>query len=352
MNSVGYLENSFGFLNELTRPIPEQKWWTKNEMLYEDEHVILRFFPGGKGGNCILIVPPQAGHHSRIADYPKQSLVKKAIDASIGPVFAVEWKNATYEIMDHTIDDYILSLKKCIKTIFRKKAQADCKVVLIGLCQGGWLSCIYAALFPNDLSALILAGAPIDFHAGERADGFGIREWVKMMPYWFYWSMVTSGGGIMKGQNILNGFKVMNCYDRFVGDYIKLWRDLNDKKAIERFRTFRDWYEWTQDLPGAFYLQIVSELFMKNMLIKGELVILGKIVNLKDIACPSILIAGNKDDITPPEQLFNFVNYVHCDTYLFVAESGHIGLFMGKETLEKVWGEKVFPLVKRLLRRA
>ena len=38
---------------------------------------------------------------------------------------------------------------------------------LIGDCQGGWLAAIYAALYPERVNTLTLAGAPIDFHCGE-----------------------------------------------------------------------------------------------------------------------------------------------------------------------------------------
>jgi pimeloyl-ACP methyl ester carboxylesterase len=34
-------------------------------------------------------------------------------------------------------------------------------VDLIGLCQGGWLSLVYAARFPGKVRRLVLAGAPI-----------------------------------------------------------------------------------------------------------------------------------------------------------------------------------------------
>src|SRR5438477_413052 len=40
-------------------------------------------------------------------------------------------------------------------------------VNLVGDCQGGWLATIYAALHPENVNTLTIAGAPIDFHAGD-----------------------------------------------------------------------------------------------------------------------------------------------------------------------------------------
>ncbi|MEQ6411013.1 alpha/beta hydrolase, partial [Salmonella enterica subsp. enterica serovar Enteritidis] len=35
-------------------------------------------------------------------------------------------------------------------------------VDLAGLCQGGWLSLLYAARFPDKVRRLVLAGSPVD----------------------------------------------------------------------------------------------------------------------------------------------------------------------------------------------
>ena len=34
-------------------------------------------------------------------------------------------------------------------------------------CQGRWLATVYAALNPERVNTLTIAGAPIDFHAGD-----------------------------------------------------------------------------------------------------------------------------------------------------------------------------------------
>ena len=228
----------------------------------------------------------------------------------------------------------------------RISAVTTTRITIIGLCQGDWLSAIYASLFSRDLKTLVLAGAPIDFQAGEKPEGMGIREWVNITPYAFYWLLVASGGGLLNGQYLLTGFKVMNYYDRYFGDYLVLLKEIRNKQFLERYRPFHDWYEYTQNLAGAFYLQIVYELFMKNLLIKGELVILGRNVNLKNINCPVYLIAGSKDNITPPDQLFNICKYVRGDVRMEMADSGHIGLFMGEKTLREIWEKKIFEQLK------
>ena len=67
---------------------------------------------------------------------------------------------------------------------------------------------------------------------------------------------------------------------------------------------FEDWFKHTQDIPGAFYLWLVEHLFHKNELIDGRLVVDGRRADLANITCPLFLLAGARDHITPPAQLF------------------------------------------------
>ncbi len=67
---------------------------------------------------------------------------------------------------------------------------------------------------------------------------------------------------------------------------------------------FEDWFKHTQDIPGAFYLWLVEHLFHGNELIDGRLVVDGRRADLANITCPLFLLAGARDHITPPPQLF------------------------------------------------
>ena len=77
----------------------------------------------------------------------------------IAPVFLTHWKSATEDMRDLEIDQYLAELNVCVDDL-------GGRVNLIGLCQGGWLSAMYAARFPDKVVSLVLAGAPIDTDAG------------------------------------------------------------------------------------------------------------------------------------------------------------------------------------------
>ena len=103
---------------------------------------------------------------------------------------------------------------------------------------------------------------------------------------------------------------------------------------------FRDWYSWTVDLPGAFFLQAVEKLYKRNELATGSFVALGQRIDLKTVEAPMFLLAARDDELVAPPQLFaaeHLVGTAAQDVRKQVAPCRHVGLFMGKRTLENVW---------------
>ena len=103
---------------------------------------------------------------------------------------------------------------------------------------------------------------------------------------------------------------------------------------------FDSWYEDPLDLPGRWYLQAIRELFKENRLAKGEFVALGRRLDLKAITCPLYLLAGESDDITTKEQVFEAETLVGTPKGRIekkLAPGGHIGPFMGSRTLKETW---------------
>lgn len=149
---------------------------------------------------------------------------------------------------------------------------------------------------------------------------------------------------------MLAGFKSLHPKQQYRDKYIDLYEHIDDPDYVKRTENFERWYEYTIDLPGRWYLQAVHELFKENRFVRGEFKGLGKILDPKTIVCPLYLLAGDSDDITPKEQVFNAENYVGTPAHLIIkdlAKGGHIGLFMGKSALSDNWPKIVTWLRKQ-----
>lgn len=328
------------YLQILTRiESPQVTWSTPNNIVYEHQTLRLRHFANKRASDAkrpVLILPPQAGHHSCLADYsPAQSLVR--VFHSYGyDVYLCEWVSATPEYKDISMEDIIRLTDEAVEII--RDRNDVYKIFIVGQCQGGWQASIYTSMFQDKIAALVSAAAPIDVSA---APSPIIED--AQLPMSFFEYMVASGRGLMDGRYILAGFKNMQAEEHYVRKYYRLWDMVkeHDEDSIKRFIRFEDWYGYTQLIPGRFYLDIIKNIFKENNLAKkGAFTLLGQPVDLSNITCPVIIMAGKKDHITPPPQAFALKNYVSTpaeDIVEILTEGGHIGTLMGTESLREDW---------------
>jgi len=333
-------------------------WSTPHEIRWESRVARLRDFSGtGDAGSTLsdmiptLLLPPQAGHSSCIVDYsPEQSQVGAMLDAGLTRLASLDWIGATPKTRDAGIEEYLATLTRAADTLVEDRyaqraadgedgedGERDNRINLVGDCQGGWLAVIWAALNPDRVNSLTIAGAPIDYHCGEPV----LHDWVQALaPFGGidnYRAIVDNAGGVLPGSSMLAGFialKPENEVDR----RLQLLANMHDPAYVERYREFDTWFRWTQDIPGAFYLWIVEHLFQKNSLISGDLEIAGRTVDLGAIKAPLFLLAGETDHITPPDQVFALADHAgSTESARRIASGGHLGLFMGREALREHW---------------
>ncbi len=302
---------------------------TANEVRLDLRTMKLRDY-GGAGGLPTIVDAPYAGHSAMIADYHKgQSLMETLLSNGLGRVLLTDWKFATDDMKDLEIDNYLADMVVAIDDL-------GGRVNLVGLCQGGWLSAMVAARFPDKVNALVLAGAPIDTDAGNGP----IKTMAHRSPMSFYEQLVALSGGVMKGKFMLQGWKNMHPGQHYIQDHIDLYEHIDDPAYVAKEETFNSWYENPIDLPGRWYLQAIRQLFKENQLAKGQFVGLGRRLDLRSITCPAYLLAGASDDITTPEQVLDADKYLGTPPDEIVKETvpgGHIGLFMGTNTLRNHW---------------
>jgi polyhydroxyalkanoate depolymerase len=306
---------------------------TANAVTLELRTLRLRQYGDAQAGTIpTLVDAPYAGHTATIADYHKgQSLIETLLANGHRRVLLTDWKSAGADMKDFDIDNYLAELNVCVDDL-------GGRVNLIGLCQGGWMSAMFAARYPHKAASLVLAGSPIDTQAGNGP----LKQMVNEMPASFYDELVQAGGGLMRGRFMLEGWKAMHPGEQYVDKYLRLYEHIDDPDYVSKTEAFERWYENPIDLPGRWYLQAVNQLFRENRLAKGQFVGLGRRLALGDIRCPVYLLAGDADDITPKEQVFAAEGLLGTPRSRIVkalAPGGHVGLFMGAKTLREHWPE-------------
>jgi poly(3-hydroxyalkanoate) synthetase len=310
-------------------------WTTSHEIVFESPIARLRDFSTSRRPGLVptLVLPPQAGHDSCIVDYSaEQSQVGAILASGLERALSLDWIGATQETKDASVEDYLDVIDRAVE-------HCGGRVNLIGDCQGGWLATIYAALSPEKINTLTLAGAPIDFHAGEPVVHEVLQHLAPGGDLRFYEALVRADGGVLKGEHMVSGFVLIEPAAE-ISRQIELLLHLDDDAHVARYSQFEDWFKHTQDVPGGFYLWIVRHLFRDNGLIDGAISIRGRRVDLANISMPLYLLAGATDHITPPDQVFAIAEIASTPPELVrrhVTTGGHLGLFMGHEALREHW---------------
>jgi poly(3-hydroxybutyrate) depolymerase len=309
---------------------PEPRWTIRNRLALELPAVRLRDFSTTSDGLATLVCAPFALHAATAVDFAADhSLVAALQRAGMSRVFVTDWRSATPEMRFWSIDDYLATLNVVIDEL-------GGAVDLIGLCQGGWMALIYAARFPAKVRKLVLAGAPIDIAAGKSK----LSDLANYTPISIFRELVELGDGRVLGHRVLPLW-TPKTLDREEIHHLLEPEEAIGSASFRRLESrFREWYAWTVDLPGTYYLQVVGQLFKENRLATGHFLALGHRIDLSELHCPLFLLAARDDDVVAPEQIFateHLVDYGHCTITKAIAPCGHLGLFMGRNILSTVW---------------
>jgi poly(3-hydroxybutyrate) depolymerase len=302
---------------------------TPSKIALELHAVRLRDFTMVKSGVPTLLCTPLALHGAAIADLAAgHSLVAALRGAGTERLFMADWRSASADMRFLGIDEYLADLNVLV----------DCVgglVDLIGLCQGGWLSLVYAGRFPAKVRKLVMAGAPIDIAARQSR----LSAIAGATPLIMFQSLVNLGDGRVIGRNIAK-FWGNDTDASDIRESLQTLQPIGSPELTRLEAIFNTWNSWTIDVPGTYYLEVIEKLYKRNELARGSFVALGQTIDLSRLLLPMYLLAGSADEVVAPEQLLAAERLVGTPPeYLRheVAPCNHLGLFMGRRTLEEYW---------------
>ena len=304
-------------------------WTTPNTVVLQLRSMRLREFSQTNATQPpLLICAPYALHRALIADFaPGHSLVEALQNGGLNRIYVPDWCSAVPDMRYLSIDNYLAELNVAIDEI-------GAPVDLVGLCQGGWLSLVYAARFPGKVRRLVLAGAPVDVSTPSE-----LSKMVAAVPQQTFEQMVQRGDGLVSGEHMLRFWNlpfsqhdVEAVLQRNLGDGSDEARVLLDR--------FERWDRATLDLPGTYYLEVTDQVFRQNLIAEGRFVALGRRIDLAEVRLPVFLLAGADDIVVPRDQAFATARLLGTrPAWLERAcePCGHLSLFMGRKALSHSW---------------
>ena len=329
---AGSLAKQFVGLSGATDAVAahEPDWATPNAIELELKTVRLRNFSTTLQGVPTLLCAPYALHGAGVVDLlPGHSLVAALRAAGLASLFVTHWRSADADMRFLAIDDYLAELNVMVD-------QLGGRVNLVGLCQGGWLSLLYAARFPAKVRKLVLAGAPVDIAAASS----GLTTIADASPLSLFQKLVMLGGGRVIGRAVQRFWGPEMLEDDEIHRLLQTRETIDSSGFARLAEQFRAWYAWTVDLPGTYYLEVIEKLYKRNELASGHFVVLGQKIELAALRTPLFLLAARDDELVAPAQLFateHLVGTPAHDIHKEMVDGHHLGLFVGQKTLNENW---------------
>src|SRR5437762_1737417 len=290
-------------------------------------------------------IDPRAGHGPGIGGFKDDSQVGVALREGHPVYFVIFFRDPE---PGQTLLDVCETERQFVRKV-RELHPHSAKPAIIGNCQGGWAAMMLAAAHPDDTGPIVINGAPMSYWGGAWQEGAGDNP----MRYaggvlggtWLASLTADMGNGIFDGARLVENFENLNPANTFWDKYYHLYANVDTEPP--RFLDFERWW-------GGFYLMnreeiewITRNLFVGNKLWTGDTKAKGsKAFDLRDIKTPIVLFASMGDNITPPQQAFNWVADVYGSTDEIKARGqvivglvhediGHLGIFVSGKVAKK-----------------
>ena len=288
-----------------------------------------------------IIIDPRAGHGPGIGGFKEDSEVGVALSAGHPVYFVIFYPDPE---PGQTLADVTDAEAEFVRIVAERHPESS-KPVLVGNCQGGWAVMMLAAARPDIAGALVINGAPMSYWAGN--DGDNPLRYAGGLVGGAWLSLLASdlGAGKFDGAYLVENFEDLNPANTLWEKYYHLFDNVDDE--AQRFLEFERWW-------GGFYLMneeeirwIMNNLFIGNKLSQGEARLgPGRYFDLKSIKQPIIVFASMGDNITPPQQAFNWISDIYSSTDeikangqtivgLIHEDIGHLGIFVSGKVAKK-----------------
>ncbi|HEY6417616.1 MAG TPA: alpha/beta fold hydrolase [Candidatus Binataceae bacterium] len=245
-------------------------------------------------------------------------------------VYLIDWGVPRPEDSQLRLDDYVVDfIPDCISRILADSGEPDLSI--IGYCMGGMLALMYAALHPKGpLKNLVCLTTPVNFEGMKL-----MRQWTDQR--YFDLDRIVDTLGNVPPELIFASFDMLRSAAR-IASQIRLWDNMWNDDFVKSFRMFDRWAADQIPFPGECFRQTTKELMWDNKLIKNELVLGGRRVDLKQIAVSFLAVMAEHDHIVPYESAKELLALISStDKRDIILKGGHVSLVAGPNAVRRLW---------------
>lgn len=303
---------------------------TPCETIFRNDGVRLNYYPPASATRVktpLLICYALVNRPYILDLQPDRSLIAELGRRGI-PVYLIDWgypdEGDRFLDLEDYIEDY---LESCVAATCAHAGSAQ--VNLLGVCQGGTLSLCHAALHPQRTKNLLLMVTPVDFHC----PGFLLSHLAGRVDV----DLAVETWGNIPGRLLNDAYSSLMPMRLGVRKNLGLPEQLNSREKALNFLRMERWINDCPDQAGEAFRSFISQFFQQNLLLKGEVRIGDRRVDLGRIKQPILNLIGRQDHLVPPASSQALAGATASRDYQQLElQAGHIGIFVSRRALEQV----------------
>ena len=306
------------------------------EILYQEDKVILyRFKSQVENPHPVpLLMVYGLVNRPFIVDLQEgRSLVANLLKLGLD-IYLIDWGYPTRADRWLTLDDYINGyLNNCVDFLCEQHKLNQ--INILGICQGGTFSSCYSSLYQEKIKNLITMVTPIDFDQKE--------------TLWIDVDLMVKALGNVPGDFLNLVFLMLKPFQLGYQKYLDFPDIMENKDNLTSFMRMEKWIFDSPDQAGETCRQFIKDFYQNNKLIKAEVMLGDKRVDLKNITMPVLNLYAEKDHLVPPISSLALEKYISSKDYTAQGfPVGHIGMYVSS----KVQGDLPSIIVNWLQQRS
>ena len=318
----------------LLSPLETEIAVTPYDVVWQEDRVKLKHYHARTEPSLktpLFIVYAQVNRETMLDLQPGRSVVETFLNAGLD-IYMLDWGYPTRKDRFLNLDDHINGYIDGAVDFILEKHGLD-RLNIMAICQGGTMSVIYAALHPEKVKNLVLTVTPTNFDH----DAGLLNVWARSLDP----DKLVASYGNIPGDIMNLGFLLLNPARLMIDKYVGFLENIHNKDFVENFVRMERWIFDSPDLPGEAFREFIQWMFRENRLIKNELVLGGKKVDLKNITMPVLNIYGKYDHLVPPAACDQLTSKIgSTDKEDLCLDTGHIGIYVSSKT-QRQFGPKI-----------
>ncbi|WP_243418096.1 PHA/PHB synthase family protein [Actinomycetospora cinnamomea] len=265
----------------------------------------------------ILVSPPWINKYYIMDLAPGRSLLEWAVQHG-HTVFVISYRDPDESMADTGLDDYLELGNLAALDVVQDITGAE-KVNLVGLCLGGLMATIAAAMLHargqgHRLNSLTLTNTLLDYSDPGPVSSFVDPEIVERLE------RKMARTGYLPSESMATTFDLLRANDLIFNYVGPNWLEGKTPPAF-------DILAWNSDstrMPAKMHAFYLRHFYLQNELARGELELLGEHLSLKSVTNDTFIVAAINDHIAPWRTSFQSTTLLGGDVTFTLSNGGHI----------------------------